>query len=303
MTEARWEWMLPGSVPVAATLASPEGVESVFVRGGLASQAARGAKPEGHLLTVARPSDDGENEPLEVSVTFDPRHRICVLRVGGEEIAPQKWPLQERGTARPLPDRPFPWGILVVIGALVVVVGIGLVLLRSRPSSGSAAREMRGSYRAENGLFVARFPENMTAKPALTTSGMGGVVLADDARVNAIVIVAIPSEAMRDPWLLHKRLHDEALANVPRGDGKYTETSRRDDTCLGQAGAVVIGRVTNPRGDPARVWSCAFSRGDNGYLVISSVAENAAADDEKQFRRIIDATELTQLGAIATPPR
>jgi hypothetical protein len=300
MTEARWEWMLPGSVRVAATLASPTGVESVFVAGSLASQSARGAKPDGHSLKVARSSDDGELEPLDVSVTFDPRVRICVLRVAGEEIAPQVWPITERGRAvRPPPTAPFPTGIVTAVVGAVVIAGFASGVLLSRGPSAGPNREMSGVHRAESGLFVAHFPKSFVARSAVMPSAMTGIVLSDDKRGETIVIVALPpSEAMRDPWLLHKRVHGEALVNLPRADGKYDELSRRDDACLGQPGAIVAGRVTNQQGEPARVWSCAFSRGDTGYLVMSSLREKSPAEDEKQLRRIIDATELTELGAL-----
>ena len=70
----------------------------------------------------------------------------------------------------------------------------------------------------------------------------------------------------------------------------------------GQPGAVVTGRVTNGHGEPARVWTCAFARGDAGYLVMSSVREKATSDDDKRVRRVIEAIELTQLGDMSARP-
>ena len=78
----RWEWTVPDGTKIAATLDPEEKIESVFVGGRLASQAARGSKPEGHVL----------EKPSGVVVRFQPGALICILRVEGEEVSPNVWP-------------------------------------------------------------------------------------------------------------------------------------------------------------------------------------------------------------------
>jgi hypothetical protein len=289
MAEARWEWRLPGGERVAATLDRERGVESVLVGDRLASQCPRGAKPEGHLAL-----------PSKATVTFDPRVLVCILRIDGEEIAPGKWPVPERKAERAPPSRALPSALVLALGALVIG-GIVFLALRGRGDPARASGEMAGVHRAESGLFVAHFPPAFVARPAVVPSGTSGLALVDDEHADAIVIVAVASpDPTRDVWLLQKRFHGEGLANVPRADGRYEELARRDDTCLGLAGAVVVGRITNRRGEPARVWSCAVTRGDVGYLVMSSLRESASVDDERRVRRIVEATELTRLGEVGS---
>jgi hypothetical protein len=287
MAEARWEWRLPGGERVAATLDRESGVESVLVGDRLASQCPRGAKPEGHLAL-----------PSKATVTFDPRVLVCVLRIDGEEIAPATWPVPERRAERAPPSRSLPSALVLVVAALVVGV-VALLVLRVTRVPARASGEMTGVHRAESGLFVAHFPPAFAARPAVVPHGTSGLALVDDDHADAVVIVAVASpDATRDVWLLQKRFHGEALANVPRADGRYEELARRDDTCLGLAGAVVVGRITNRSGEPAHVWSCAVTRGDVGYLVMSSLRESASVDDERRVRRVVDATELTRLGEV-----
>jgi hypothetical protein len=244
--------------------------------------------------------------PSLATVTFDARVRVCVLRVDGEEIAPNVWPLPEQKLrAAPTSPRTLPsWTALGL--ALLLAVAVGVFLVRGRGARDGTHPDMSGAYRAPDGRFVAHFPPGFTARPAALPGGASGVVLVDDERGDAVVIVAVSSAsalATSDAWLLQKRLHDEALSNLPRADGAHDELGRRDETCLGQRGAVILGRVNDRRGQPARVWSCAVSSGDTGYLVMSSLHDKALPEEEKRLRRVVDATELTQLGELAAPPR
>jgi hypothetical protein len=279
---------------VAAVLDAAQGTETLLVDDRVVSKCARGAKPEGHAVRPA------------TTVTFDPRVAVCILRVDGDEVAPQRWPTPERKERPPVASLSLPSGVVVlgVVLALAALVALGFRFFRR---SGAVAADMTGLYRAPSGLFVAHFPAGLAAKPALTPSGTSGVVLLDEAHDDAIVVLALGGGASapagdgapRDPWLLQKRLHDEGLANVPRADGRTEELARRDDTCLGLPGAVVLERVTNRRGEPARVWSCAVSKDDVGYLLVVSVRDRASASEDKRLHRVVDATELTRLGEVA----
>jgi hypothetical protein len=290
MAEARWEWTLLGGARVAAVLDVGQGTETVLVDDRVVSTCARGARAEGHAVRPA------------TTVTFDPRVAVCILRVDGDEVAPQRWPTPER-KERPLAkSHSLPSGV-VVLAVVLVLAALGAIGLRVLRHTGAGVADMTGLYRAPSGLFVAHFPAGLTAKPASTPSGTSGVVLADEEHDDAIVLLALGPGAgegtPRDPWLLQKRLHDEGLANVPRADGRLEELARRDDTCLGLPGAVILDRVTNRRGEPTRVWSCAVSKDDVGYLLVVSARESASASEDKRLRRVIDATELTRLGEVA----
>lgn len=293
MGEARWEWQLLSGERIAATIDPTTGTESVLVGDRVVSQCARGAKAEGHVLS-----------PSPGIVSFDPRILVCILRIDGEEVTPSKWPVPERKPRQPPPASSLPSG-LALVAALVVVAALALFFLRGRSGGGGKDREITGVHRSGSGLFVAHFPPSFTEKPAIVPGGATGLTLVDEENGDAIVIVALSSpDAPRDTWLLHKRLHGEALANVPRADGHYEELARRDEACLGQPGAVVVGRVMNRRREPARVWSCAVTHDGTGYLLMSLLREDASSADGKRVRRVIDATELTRLGQVgsSSPP-
>lgn len=297
----RWEWRLPGGERAVATLDTTTDTESVFLDGRLVSNAPRGAKLDGHVLPGSRTAAEVGQA---VVVTFDPRLVICILRVGREEVSPDQWPRPQKNKGREPAGRSFPLGAIVaVVLAAAVIVGVVLLAMRVRASSSDADATIAGVHRAENGLFVAHFPASFTPRLAVVPSGMSGVVLEDRKRSDAIVIIAQPTEdGLRDPWAMQKQAHEEALANLPRGGGAHVETGRSDGACLGHPGAVVLGRVTSTRGVPAAVWSCAFFRGSEGYLVMSMLAESATAEDATRLRRVVDATELTRLGSTTGAP-
>ena len=294
MSEHRWEWTLPGDAQVAATLDPTSGTESVFLDGRLASRAARGEKPDGHVIALPGAPPDAD----KVVVSFDPRLVICILRIGREEVSPKRWPEPQRGKlATPPPRTPIPLGTIGALLVVVALVGGAAYVLATRNPSGAAHGPMTGVHRADNGLFVAHFPTTFAARPAVVPGGASGVVLEDRARNEAIVIVALTiGEGVDDPWSLQKRVHGEALTNLPRGSGAHEETSRTDGTCLGQPGAIVLGRVTSTSGSRANLWSCAFRRGPAGYLVMYSVAENDSSGGAARLQGVISSTELTQLG-------
>lgn len=285
----RWEWTLPSGVRMAATVDPAERVESVYVGGRLVSQAPRGSRPEGHVLT----------DPSGVVVTFQRGALICILRVDGEEVPPARWPVRKRAE-RPKPRvMSFPVGVVgAVVLALAAAAG-AFVLLRDRSPRGEGTAAMAGTHRAENGRFVAHYPASFVARRAVVPSGMSGVVLEDAERKDAIVLLALATgDVPREPWLAQKKLHDEGLANLPRGSSGYEERVRSDEACVGERGAVVRGRVKNTRGETAEVWSCAFLHEGAAYLAMFALRENATSEDEKRLRAIVEETELTTLAEI-----
>jgi hypothetical protein len=292
MSEHRWEWTLPGDARVAATLDPASGIEEVFLDGRPVSRAARGTLPDGHVF--ARPGEPDDAD--KVSVSFDPRLLICILRVGREEVSPTLWPGPQRVKRAPPPRAGLPLGTIAAVLAIAAVVGGAGYVLATRAPSAPARGPMTGVHRADNGLFVAHFPPAFVAHAAQVPGGTSGVVLEDRAHNEALVVVALTiGEGLDDPWALQKRLHGEALTNLPRGSGAHDETSRTDGTCLGQPGAIVLGRVTSTSGSRANLWSCAFRRGPAGYLVMYSLPENDTSGGSARLLSIVESTELTRL--------
>jgi hypothetical protein len=293
MTSAdhRWEWVLPDGVKVEATVDAADTLESVFVGGRLASQAPRGSKPEGHVL----------EKPNGVVVRFQRGALICILRVDGEEVSPNVWPVRKRAErSKPnvvtLPLRAIGIGVIAL-----AVIGGGLWVWTSRGSSSDGERgaSLDASFRADNGRFVAHHPKRFVARKAQVPTGASGVVLVDAERAESIVVVAwAGGDAPTEPWLVQKKLHAEALTNLPRNGPAYEETSRGDESCLGKAGAVVLGKARNARGEVANVWSCGFAHDGAAYLVMSSVGAGSPSEDARRLREIIEATELTHLAEL-----
>lgn len=288
-TDHRWEWTLHDGTKVAATLDRDEKIESVFVGGRLASEAARGSKPDGHVL----------EKPSGVVVRFQPGALICILRVDGEEISPNVWPVRKRA-ARPKPNViALPLRVIGIGALALAAIGGGYSVWSGRASATDAGSALDATFRAENGRFVAHHPARFAAsKPQLPT-GASGLMLLDGARRESIVLVAYTAaDTPAEPWLVQKKLHAEALTNLPRNGPAYEETSRGDETCLGRPGAVVLGKSRTARGEPANVWSCGFVQDGAAYLVMYSVRADAVSEDARRLRAIIEATELTRLAEI-----
>lgn len=285
----RWEWTLPDGVKVAATLDSALRVESVFVGDRLASQATHGETRDGHVL----------DKPAGVVVKFQPGVLICILRVDGEEVSPNVWPVRKRA------ERPKPRvlslplrGVCIAIVALVLVGG-GVWAWTNRSPAIERGPALGTTYRAENGRFVAHHPSRFVVRRAPLPAGTSGVVLVDAERDESIVIVACAGgDVPTDPWLAQKKLHPEAFVVVPKNGRLWEETSRNDETCVGKPGAVVGGKSTTARGEPALLWSCAFVHDGAAYLAMTSVRANASSEDARRLREIVEATELTHLAEL-----
>ncbi len=302
MDEApRWSWRLPNGGRVTAEIDPVSNVEYVRVAGKVASESARGGKPEGHVVDVPPREEDGET--LTVTLTFDPKNAICILRVGREEIAPAEWPAAKpkKVERAPPPSTVSPWPL--VAGALLILVGV-ILWFAFRGPSRDPVEEQPTTYRAPSGLFVAHHPASMKVAPVTLPTPFSGVLGTSPDGAAAIVLAAakIDANVPRDPWLLQKQYLPEVLPHLPRGGGKLEETERRDDTCLGQRGAVIRGTLTNASGQTSKLWSCTFTRDDVAYLVLHVHPEPASNADERKLRTIVDATELTRLADLSETP-
>lgn len=277
----RWEWRLPSGVGITATLDASEQTESVYVEGRLVSQAPRGGRPAGHVLA----------DPAGVTLTFQPNALICILRVDGEEVPPLTWPVRRRAERAKPRVLAFPGGIVLAAVVVVAAAVLAFFVLDRRRAAPTTAERV---HRADNGRFVVHVPSSFTARRAVVPSGMSGVVLDDAERGEAVVLLALATgDVPREPWLVHKRLHAEALAIVPRGSTAFEERARTDETCAGQPGAAVRGRVKS-----TEVWSCAFVHDGAAYLALFALPDDATSEDEHRLRAIVDGTELTSLGEI-----
>lgn len=287
----RWEWTLPDGVKVAATLDAAERMESVFVGDRLVSEAPRGTKPDGHVLA----------KPPGVVVKFQTGALICILRVDGDEVSPNVWPVRKRA------ERPKPNVVtlpLRAIGLVVLAFALGggaWWLWPAKGTSDPAGAPLESTFRAENGRFVAHHPKRFVPVRRQLPTGISGLVLEDEARAESIVILAhAGADAPTEPWLVQKKLHAEALAQLPRRGPAYEETSRGDEPCVGKTGAVALGKSRTARGEQANVWSCGFAHDGAAYLVMYYQRADAPSEDGRRLREIIEATELTRLAAIET---
>jgi hypothetical protein len=300
----RWQWTLANGGTVAAVIDRGGSTETVSQGTRVLSQSARGGKPDGHTVMVdpEREPDRSERPGIEAVVTFAPGTAVCILRVDGHEVAPSAWPVRPPAVT-PKPTRPYGAWALIGIGVLALVT-FGLVVRTTRGEPPRIDPKLGGTYRALNGLFIAHYPDDFEARLAVLPPGAGGIILEDTAKTTTIVFGAMPNETsgMTDPWVLQQRLHDEAVANLPKGTARYEEGARREETCLGKPGAVVTGKIMSSGKAKARVWSCAFVHDAAGYLALYMLAEPAGTADERRARAVIDTTELTHLADLGMLP-
>ena len=294
----RWEWTLANGGRVAAEIDPAQGRELVLVGGRIASEAPRGTKTEGHSVVVPHREGSRNPEPLTAVASFEANSAICILRVDGHEVTPTLWPKPQRRLPQPEDEHPvMRWLIYAAVG--VAVIGIGLAIV-SRTGGPSADQALSSTQRATNGLFIAHYPASYRSKPVVLPAPLAGSMFEDDTAHAAVVLAAFELEPTTAPdrWLLQQRFHDEVLANLPKAARSYGETERREDRCLGEAGAVIIGRFERPEGSKARVWSCAFVKDRRGYIVAYALPDDAR---DATVRRVVDGTELTQLESLGTP--
>jgi hypothetical protein len=191
---------------------------------------------------------------------------------------------------------------------IVVLLVLGIVLIARRPDTSLPPASLTTTYRSPSGFFVAHYPSDFDLRPAVLPPQASGIILEDKDKSHAHVIVigAIPMEAIEgapnDPWVIQQHLHPEALVNVPKNDGKYEETARRDESCLNERGAVVVGTITQTGGQRSRVWSCTFTHQSATYIAMYVIAEPTTAAEENRLLKIIDATELTRLADLGETP-
>ena len=301
----RWQWRLANGGIVDAIIDNERKLELVTQRTKILSEAPRGGRPEGHTVTIEPEFREGRSErpPIEALVTFAPNAPICILRVDGHEVAPSTWPTRSKRVPSLPPPATRQWATYGLLAALGGAALLALGLFASTRIASSAERatgKLDTSYRAPNGRFIAHFPGELRPRPAILPSSVGGVVLEDKEKSVTIVIAALAREGERDPWTIQQRLRDEALANVPKGAARFEETTRREETCAGERGAVVAGHLMEQGTRRARAWACAFFHDDAAYLTLYTIAEPVGSADERRVRAIADATELTHLADLGS---
>jgi hypothetical protein len=303
----RWQWTLANGGNVTAVIDLDASTEAVSQGDKVLSSCARGARPEGHVVTVApeREPGDSERPPMEAVVTFSPKAPICILRVDGHEVAPRLWPVRQR-QVQPTKAH-VPIGTYVLLGLIAIALVVGGVVVRSLRKEVPPPRadgRLTQAHRSANGLFVAHYPDDLEPKPAVLPQSAGGLVLEDKSKATSIVIGALPlgESERRDPWILQQRLRDEALANLSKGGARYEEVARREDTCVGKPGAVVTAQLVSQGTRTAKIWSCTFVHDAAGYIVLYMLAEPVETADERRARAIVDATELTKLADLGVLP-
>ena len=295
----RWEWALANGGRVAAEIDAAQGRELVLVGGRIASEAPRGTKTDGHSVVVPAQAGSRNPEPLTAVASFEPSSAICILRVDGHEVTPTLWPKPQRRLVKEEEAHPvMRW--LIYAAAGVAVIGIGLAIV-SRTGGPSADQPLSSTQRATNGLFIAHYPASYRSKAVTLPAPLAGSLFEDDTAHAAVVLAAFEVEptTTAERWSLQQRFHDELLANLPKTARSYAETERREDRCLGEPGAVIVGRFERPEGSKARVWSCAFVKDRRGYIVAYALPDH---DADGPVRRIVDGTELTQLESVGPPP-
>lgn len=299
----RWEWTLANGAKIAAELDPVGKREVAYVAGQVASESTRGARPEGHVVVAQATPAARYDEPLEATLTFEAGAPICILRVDGHEVAPTKWPLpQPRGAADEAARQEAALALprwLPGAGVVAVLVIAAFVVMRWT-SAPKVADDLTSTHRAENGLFIAHYPRALAPKPVVLPAPLGGVLFEDDKAGEALLLAAFALDGPAlDGWALQQRFHDEVLASFPKTARTYLETERREDRCLNEAGAVIVGKFDRTDGARARIWSCAFVKDGRGYFVAYALPE--AAPDAR-LRRIVDGTELTKLARTGATP-
>jgi hypothetical protein len=245
-----------------------------------------------------------ERPPIEAVITFAPHAPICILRVDDQEIAPAAWPVREKKVTPPASRARFGWVFPVVGLALLAAAGFVVRSLRSDAKPTGVASKLAGTYRAQNGLFVAHYPPDLEPRAAVLPPSIQGVVLDDKAKTASVLIAALPhAEGLHDGWALQQRWHGEAMANMPTGDGSYTEVGRREGRCCGRPGAIVTGRVVRFNQPTARIWTCAFTNEHAGYFAMTMLMEPVTEDVERGARIVIEGTELTRLTDLTANPQ
>ena len=304
MALLRWQWRLANGGSVAAVIDTVANTETVSQGDRVLSSSPRGGTPDGHIVAIVADRNPGASErpPIEATVTFATGTPVCILRIDGHEVSPVAWPMRERET-RALPSTSRPYGTYLLIALVsVFLVALGLVVrsLRHDPESRTEAFEAR--HRLTNGLLVAHFPADLEPRTPGLPGDVGGLVLEDRAKTSTVVLSAVAIEGTRDPWVVMKRLHDDVVATLPRGMGKYEETARHEGTCVGRPGAIVAGKIVEAGATRARVWTCAFVKDDAGYLAATMVVEPASAAEERRLHSVVEATELTHLSDLGKQP-
>jgi hypothetical protein len=198
-------------------------------------------------------------------------------------------------------------GFLLRLGITVVLIAVAagaafIEIRRWREEQVVAEGTIDKTFASPNGLFVAHHSAAFkpTVPPKLPRD-VGVVALMNQKKDESVYLIALllPSTIPDDPWKLHETIQKGFVKGL-LGEGlAYEETERKDETCLGEPGAVVRARY-HVENDSGWMWSCTFAHAGYPYRVMYAFPDRHAGD-EALLRKIVDATELTVPAVIATP--
>jgi hypothetical protein len=312
LADRTWQWQLPSGEALIARFDPTSHVESIWLGPRLVSRSGQGGKREGHaviLTPTAVPAAQPYRGPHEAVVLFDADGKACSLRIEGMDLPPVRTPGALDAASRSPNVSPSVqgqgWTLGRVVGAGVGVL-VGVLLSRAifvavvhRRENVVVNTTISATHPSPNGLFVAHYPAAFTpvVQPGLPE---GTFMLRHPSKDEHVAICAFPNAVPDDPWKLQQIVQRDGVAGLLRTGATYEETERRDETCAGKNGAVVIGKVT-AKGTTGKMWSCTFVHGGHPYWLMYLIDDRDAQADEAMLRRIVDATELTE--APAAPGR
>lgn len=308
-----WEWVLATGGSVTASIDPATGFESIYVGRRLVSRASAGTKPDGHPV-VFRPreaSDGYRHAAPTVVVTYDPARGDFELRANGQVVAPTSAPMMTSAAAPPayqasLPPRAVSSSnaksVLVVALLLAGIVGTLSAVKLRKPTAPPA-----GEVQASNGLVRVHYPAGFIASAEKEKGPAANEVAfyrsswlsaRHHQRDEAFFVLSVASGQSlgRDPWVVSNALYKNFAKTIEekmfQHQASLTENDRQEQTCVGNAGAVVVSTF-GYEGERGTFWTCTFLRGKNAYMIGYTVNAKVAAD-EASLRAALERTELLE---------
>jgi hypothetical protein len=285
-----WEWLLSDGVTVRASLDRRRDIESVWIGPRLVSRAPCGAKPEGHVISLA------PYRSQEARVSFDADD--CRLWIGAEQIEPRAKSAALGGKSRIAVAAAVCGATLVVAGAALAGARFGREQPAPPPAQWSVTVAAQASpppaspvdrtLRSANGLLVAHYPAGFVAKSdrAEKDEWMTVTITRAAGGDDAITLRSITSANKDDDDFASSAI-GAATDAWERSDMHYEETSRREGICLGGNATISEGHLEKA-GRRMQSWSCAFVHAGHGFVLGWRTFE-----DPTPLRTILDATVVS----------